>query len=189
MAQARPRFTSRDLELMPDDGKRREIIDGELYVSRQPNWNHQVVNFAIAQPLVAWSRETGAGHVAIAPGVIFAEDDDVAPDVAWISRDRMAGALDDAGHLRVAPDLIAEILSPGRTNEERDREIKLKLYSRRAVREYWVVDWRLRRVEVYRRADAQLRLFETLTEDDALRSPLLPGFALPVRQLFVDLVA
>jgi hypothetical protein len=39
---AAPRLTSADLELMPDDGKRYELIEGELYVSRQPDWHHQL---------------------------------------------------------------------------------------------------------------------------------------------------
>ncbi len=190
MAHATPRFTSHDLELLPDrlDDTRYEIIDGELYVAKQPGWNHQIVNGRILVALNVWGRETRAGQAAVAPGVVFAEDDGVAPDVAWISRPRMAGAFDEAGHLRIAPDLIAEVLSPGQTNEERDREAKLKLYSRRGVREYWIVDWRSRRVEVYRRSDAQLHLVETLGEDDVLRSPLLPGFGLPLRELFEDLL-
>ena len=41
------RWTSADLELLPDDGKRYEIIDGELYVSKQPNWYHQLERTAI----------------------------------------------------------------------------------------------------------------------------------------------
>jgi Uma2 family endonuclease len=182
------RFTSRDLELMPDDGKRREIIDGELYVSKQPSVDHQDVGGRIFAALFAWSLETHSGRPVIAPGVIFAEDDDVVPDVAWISRGRMRDAFDEAGHFRVAPDLVVEILSPGRANEQRDRDAKLKLYSRRAVREYWIVDWRLLQIEVYRRADQQLHLVATLVEDDVLTSPILPGFSLPIAQLFVPTV-
>src|SRR5207248_10491705 len=44
-----------------------------------------------------------------------------------------------------------EVLTPGAANEKRDRETKLKLCSRRGVGEYWVVDWRLRRLEIFRR--------------------------------------
>jgi Uma2 family endonuclease len=52
------------------------------------------------------------------------------------------------GKLYAAPDLVVEVLSPGRENEERDRETKLTLYSRRGVLEYWIVDRFTRRVEV-----------------------------------------
>jgi Uma2 family endonuclease len=55
---------------------------------------------------------TGAGK-AVAPGVIFAEDDDVAPDVVWISRTRQATALGRTVALHAAPELVVEILSLG----------------------------------------------------------------------------
>jgi Uma2 family endonuclease len=126
--------------------------------------------------LQAWSKQTGAGVPVSAPGVIFAPDDDVAPDLIWISRDRLGTALDEAGHFRVAPELVVEVLSPGTVNERRDRELKLKLYSRQGVREYWIVDWRNKMVQVFRRDRAALQLIETLGGDDALTSPLLPGF-------------
>src|SRR5215470_2317473 len=84
------RFTSADLETFPDDGKRREIIDGELYVSKQPNWYHQTVCGRIFAALDDWSVATGAGGASVAPGLIFAEDDDVAPDVVWASATRLA---------------------------------------------------------------------------------------------------
>ena len=92
--------------------------------------------------------------------------------------------MDDAGHFVAAPELVVEVLSPGSRNERRDRELKLKLYSRQGVREYWIVDWQRREVQVYRREDAALRLVATLASDDTLASPLLPGFACPVADLW-----
>ena len=47
-----PRWTSADLEVLPDDGKRYEIIDGELYMSRQPHWHHQRACVKICGSLV-----------------------------------------------------------------------------------------------------------------------------------------
>src|ERR671923_134973 len=73
------RWTSADLAVLPDDGKRYEIIDGELYISRQPHWHHQQACVKLCAALEAWSTQTGAGEANLAPGVIFAEDDDVAP--------------------------------------------------------------------------------------------------------------
>ena len=180
-----PRFTSADLELLPDvDGVRYEIIDGELYVSRQPDWHHQYTCNEVAVELRNWSRQTGLGVIIPAPGLIFAADDDVAPDLVWISRERLAAVQDEAGHLRAAPELVVEVLSRGATNERRDRDLKLTLYSRRGVREYWIVDWRRQTVEVYRREQAALRLVATLGNEDALTSPLLPGFTSPVAGLW-----
>ena len=119
--------------------------------------------------------------------MIFADDDDVAPDVVWISRERLAVTLDQTGHLHTAPELVVEVLSPGSANERRDREVKLKLYSRRGVNEYWIVDWQQRKVEVYRRQQMALHLLATLYAIATLTSPLLPGFACPVVTLFDNL--
>ncbi len=182
-----PRWTSADLELMPDDGKRYEIVAGELYVSKQPHWHHQALSGRLFALLDAWNRQTHAGAANIAPGVIFAEDEDVVPDVVWISRESLAAALASDGKLHTAPELVVEILSPGLTNERRDREAKLKLYWRRGVQEYWIVDWRRRGIEVYRLDQLTLALVYTLTDHDTLESPLLPGFSEPLSSLFADL--
>jgi Uma2 family endonuclease len=181
------RWTSADLDVLPDDGKRYEIIDGELYVSRQPHWHHQLACLNLLTALHGWNAQTRAGVVNMAPGVIFADDDDVAPDGVWISHARRATALRPDGHLHAAPELVIEVLSPGSANERRDREAKRKLYSRRGVLEYWIVDWRTQQVEVYRRQGAALHLVATLYAADTLTSPLLPGFACPVATLFDDI--
>src|SRR5262245_8480034 len=116
------RYTSSDLEGLPDiDGTRYEIIDGELFVSKQPQWEHQYACLRLSVALEAWNDRTQAGVTNYAPGLIFAPDDDVAPDVVWISRSRLAGLLDAGGHLRAAPELVVEVLSPGATNQRRDR--------------------------------------------------------------------
>jgi Uma2 family endonuclease len=178
------RYTSADLERLPAiEGTRYEIVDGELHVSKQPHWEHQFACHRAAFALEGWRGAT-AGLVIPAPGLIFAEDEDVAPDVVWISRERLARAKDPAGHLRLAPELVVEVLSPGAANERRDREAKLGLYSRQGVEEYWLVDWRARTVQVYRRDGEALRPAATLGSDDVLMSPLLPGFACPVASLW-----
>jgi Uma2 family endonuclease len=180
------RWTSTDLETMPDDGKRYEIIDGELYVSKQPSWHHQHTCFRIAVALENWNHKTGAGQTNIAPGLIFAQDDDVAPDVVWLSTERLARTLAEDGKLHAAPELIVEVLSPGRANEKRDREAKLKLNSRRGVSEYWIIDWQRRQLEVYRRRDLALHLFATLQAEDTLVTQLLPGFSCSLATLFAQ---
>jgi len=180
----RTRWTTSDIALLPDNGTRYEIIDGELYMSRQPHWHHQRTCGNLYAELHAWSRTSGMGQASITPGILFSESDSVAPDVVWISHERLAALMDEAGHLTGAPELAVEVLSPGVENERRDREAKLKLYGSRGIREYWIVDWRLQQVEVYRRDQAMLQLVSTLFAEDVLTSPLLPGFSCPVARLF-----
>jgi Uma2 family endonuclease len=172
---------------MPDDGgwKRYEIIDGELFVTRAPHIRHQGASGNIHVELELWSRQTQLGKPFQTPGVIFSPTNAVIPDVVWISQERLADGVDEAGHLIVAPELMVEVLSPGELNEQRDKEVKLKLYSLHGVQEYWIVNWQLKTLEVYRRNDAQLQLAATLLGGDTLTSPLLPGFSMAIAQIFL----
>jgi len=182
-------WTIADLDLFPDDGNLYEIIDGELHVSTQPDWHHQYVAGNIAAAFNAWNGAANAGIAIPAPGIIFADDKAVAPDVVWVSKERFDAVLADDGKLHAAPDLVVEVLSPGSKNERRDREAKLRLYSRQGVREYWIVDWRQREIQVYRRDQAILQLVMTLYAQDLVTSPLLPGFAVSIEQLLSTMPA
>lgn len=152
------RVTTRDLETMPiKEGWRYEIIDGELYVSTTPSWQHQYVCTRFITELETWNRQTNLGVILPAIGVIFADDDNVAPDVIWISHERLAAFAGAAGHIYGAPEIMIEVLSPGRMNQLRDREAKLDLYGRKDVLEYWLMDWEARMIEVYRRGRRRTR--------------------------------
>lgn len=180
------KWTTRDLAIMPDDGGwvRHEIIDGELYVTRAPHIRHQGAASQLNIILGNWAAKMGLGRVFQVPGVIFTPTDAVIPDVVWISHDRLANGLDESGHLIVAPELIIEILSPGEQNQQRDRELKLKLYSRHGVQEYWIADWQQQSIAVYRHHEGILQLETTLLANDTLLSPLLPGFSTSVAEIF-----
>jgi Uma2 family endonuclease len=191
MTVAARRFTIDDLENFPDDGSRYEVIDGELYVSTAPDVEHQAIISGIDRSLGSWSAETDLGWLVPGAGLIFSRHDGVIPDLMWYDAEQLPHALinpatgERSGRFYVAPYLAIEVLSPGKVNEDRDRETKLTLYSRRGVREYWIVDRFTRSVLVYRRtAAAELELAATLTDRDTLTSPLLPGFAVPVERIF-----
>jgi Uma2 family endonuclease len=153
-------------------------------VSRAPHIRHQGVGGRIYASIFNWSEKTNLGQPFMTPGIIFSDADNVIPDVVWISNERLEQLVDEEGHLTGAPELIVEVLSAGNTNERRDKEAKLKLYSIQGVKEYWIVDWRLRQIEVYRRENAQLVLVATLIENDKITSPILPGFHCNIQQFF-----
>ena len=180
----RVRWTTSDIELLPENGNRYEIIDGELFVTRAPHWRHQKTCTRTTSVLNEWSDSTGLGEAVITPGIIFTDADNVIPDVVWVSKERLSRLLDDAGHLTGVPELVIEVLSEGVENQRRDREAKLKLYASRGVQEYWILDWHLQQMEVYRREQALLKLVETLFAKDELTSPLLPNFSRLVECLF-----
>src|SRR5947209_19128828 len=114
--------------------------------------------------LQTWSDQTQLGMANLAPGIIFTDDNNVVPDVVWISYERLTTALQPDGKLHTSPELVIEVLSPGSENERRDREVKLKLYSRRGADEYWIINWRERRLEVYRHNEGILALDKILNE-------------------------
>lgn len=182
------RWTIQDLELLPEnEGTRYEIIDGKLFMTRAPHSRHQQTCGKFFWKLDVWSEETSLGEAILSPGVLFSESDNVIPDVVWASNETYALMIDEAGHLTGAPELVIEVLSAGKEDQKRDREAKLKLYSSRGVQEYWIADWRVRKLEVYRRENSQLKLVATLFAEDTLTSPLLPGFSCIVDRFFPKL--
>ncbi len=146
-SMATTRITWRDTLLMPEDGKRYEAIDGELYVSAAPSYRHQRISGKLFIALVRLLEEPGHGYLVAAPiGVEFPDTDEgVQPDLVFVSKARSAIAVKEG--IRGAPDLIVEILSPH--TAERDRTIKKKLYQRQGVAQYWVIDPEAGTVEVW----------------------------------------
>jgi len=179
------RWTIHDLEALPEnEGIHREIINGELFVTRAPHWKHQEIILAIGGALYQWSKQTKAGIVATSPGIIPSQQDSVIPDIVWVSNQRLAQIEDESGHFTGFPELIVEVLSTGERNIYRDKQAKLKLYSQGGVQEYWIVDRFRQQLEVYRQQERQLVLKETLMSNNYLTSPLLPQFSLSVQQIF-----
>src|SRR5436853_7898891 len=84
------RYTLADLMdvAQPWDDTRYEIIDGELFVSTQPSNRHQYTCHKAAMRLELWNEQSGLGIALPAPGFLFADDDNAAPDVIWISHER-----------------------------------------------------------------------------------------------------
>ena len=118
-------------------------------------------------------------------GVIFDDYDGVIADLVFATHERMRKAL-IGGRFHAAPEIVIEILSPGASNECRDRHVKLSLYAARGVGEYWLVDPENRSVEVHRRDQAGDLVFgQSLRQADELTSGFLPGFAVRVDALFV----
>ena len=182
--ESKVRWTSADLNLLPKNNKRYEIIDGELYVTRAPHNKHQDTCGNFYYELKVWSKVTRLGYAVIGAGLIFGENDDVIPDVIWMSKEKYTALIDDTGHFRGAPKIAIEVLSAGADNEKRDREVKLKLYSSHGVLEYWIADWRSQQMQIYRRENGILKLTVTLFVSDVLTSPLLPEFSCPLSQIF-----
>ena len=177
------RFTYEDFLHFPDDGKRHEIIDGEHYVTPSPNTKHQAVSSNLHGMLWTYLRQRPIGRIFAAPfDVVLSDFDVVEPDLLYISQERLQ--ILTSQHVRGAPDLAVEILSPG--TRKTDEVKKRQLYERFGVGEYWVIDPELNTITVYRRVqDAFVRVAELSAEHaDMLTTLLLPGFSVTLAEVF-----
>src|SRR5262249_30833354 len=127
-----PLLLSRNLEAMPDDNNRYEVIDGELFMSKSPGVPHQAVSMNLTCMFLKFLEQYPMGSLLATPGVIFSDIDAVIPDLVFIRRERMNEVI-SGDRIVAAPDLIVEILSPGSDNRRRDRVAKRQLYAKFGV--------------------------------------------------------
>ncbi|MGN6184163.1 MAG: Uma2 family endonuclease [Thermoanaerobaculia bacterium] len=174
------RLTYDDYCQLPDDGKRYEIIDGELYVNPAPARKHQIIAGNLHGYIWQYTKHVRSGTVYIAPfDVILSEHEVVQPDVLFLTSEHMERVHEHG--LDGAPDLVIEILSP--SSRDRDLLLKRKRYAHFGVQEYWIVDPDAESVAVYRLDRGLLKMIET---PEPLTSPLLPGFSLALRDVFAE---
>ena len=180
-AQILPLLTVNDLLALPDDDNRYELIDGDLLVSRAPHIDHQHMLMNLGFSFKVYLERNPIGRIVPEVGVIFDEHNAAIPDLVFITNERY-GEIVREGKLIAAPDLAIGILSIG--DEARDRNLKLRLYGKFGVKEYWIVDRVARTVDVYLLGEQGLKSVGTFGETNTLESALLPDFALPVAKVF-----
>jgi Uma2 family endonuclease len=170
-----------DLLRMPEDGYRYEIIGGELFVSASPNKKHQWTSGRLYGTLFNHVIENDVGEVYHAPvDVRLSPHDIVVPDLIFITRDRRGIYGDQV--VEGAPDLVVEILSP--STRTRDLGLKLALYARVGVREYWVADPDARTLVIYALTnEGGYRLIEPV--NGIIRSTVLPDLEIDLDFVFI----
>jgi Uma2 family endonuclease len=178
-----PLMTIADLDRMPDDGNRYELIEGELYVSCAPGLTHQIVSDNIVYLIRSYLEEHPIGIVVSTIGLILSNYDGVIPDIVFFRHEDYERIVSNE-RLYSAPQIVIEILSSGAENIRRDRVAKHKLYGKYGVKEYWLIDREQQTVEVYRLEGKALELVDKLKEGDQLSTPVLPDFSCMARQIF-----
>jgi Uma2 family endonuclease len=178
-------MTADELLVMPDDGWRYELIEGRLVRMSPTGYSRNRVSMNLAAEVVGFVRSHAlgvvlgqeAGFVLSCPGE---PDTLLAPDLAFITADRLPPA-DFEGYARLAPDLVAEVISPSQTLPQLQQ--KATVWLRHGVQVVWLVIPEARTIEVWR-PDSDLR---TLREGDVLGGEdVLPGLAIPVRTIFAS---
>lgn len=151
----RYRLNYEDYCTFPDDGKRYEIIEGELFVSPLPTINHQRLSKRLQRLLEENLERTGKGEVFNAPFDVILSDISICqPDIIVFLVDH-GGRLSKRG-MEGAPPLVVEILSPSTQKTDRDR--KSKLYAASGVIEYWILDPDAEQLEIHRLQDESAKV-------------------------------
>jgi len=192
LTEVRPlpiRYTVDDLEFMPEDTNRYELIGGKLFVSRAPHLDHQLLITNFIFVFGQYLRKHPIGIIVTTPGVIFSPNDAVIPDLVFATHETVKKnvAGEDKkfdGKFLAAPELMIEILSYGKQDVKRDRIYKRTLYGEYSVKEYWVVDGLFNAIEVYRLEEDGLNLFKRFEIYETIETPLLPDFSLKLSDIF-----
>lgn len=175
------RGTLADFLALPDDGRQVEFVEGEIIVNPTPSLDHQDASQNLFVALREFVKQHRLGAVYYAPvGVRLAPDLVLEPDLLFVKESRRS--ILDARWVNGAPDLIIEIASP--STRTYDAVKKRALYGKHGVREFWIVDPELKRVETYTLNGSVLELREVI-ETGMVRSQVaLPGFEMAVASVF-----
>jgi Uma2 family endonuclease len=175
------RLTYDDYLTLPNDGKRYQILEGELDVTPAPSTMHQKVSARLEFRLMGHVEEHNLGLVLHAPvDVLLDEQNVVQPDIVFVSNKRLPIVEDR--YIAGAPDLVVEILSP--TTSRIDRGIKSALYARFGVAWYWLVDPAERCLEEYEIRSGGYHPRGRLDAEQTFRPRLFPGLEIELAQLF-----
>jgi Uma2 family endonuclease len=182
MSSATRLLTADDLLRLDADGLRHELVEGVLITMPPTGDEHGGIVAAVTEPLRRHVRTHRLGVVrAGETGFLLTTDPDTvrAPDVAFISRERVEASGPVTGYRQGAPDLADEVVSP--SDRYTDVEEKVALWFRHGARMVVVISPRRRTVAAYRSPTAVriLDIGDTLDGED-----VVPGWQLPIAEIF-----
>jgi Uma2 family endonuclease len=178
-------LTAADLAVLPSDlpsgPVRWELDNGRLVAMAPPGYIHARCENRVAKQLGIQGEDRGHGQACGEVGILLRRNPDrvVGPDAAFIANQSLPVRLSPEGYLETIPDLVLEVRSKNDTQPEVDA--KVNEYLRAGVRVVWVADPEKQTVTAYRPGQAPqvFAASDTLTVAD-----VIPGFAMPVRDVF-----
>lgn len=173
-------LTADEFWQLPEDGRRCELVHGEVVETMPPGAKHGAIAARMSRLLLNWLENGPGGYVGVEAGFMLARDPDTvrAPDVAYVAAARIPAGGVPEGFWPLAPDLAVEVVSPAEAADE-VRE-KVRSYLAAGVLEVWLVFPRTREVLIHT-PDGIGRAYDATA---ALTSALLPGFVCPLADLF-----
>lgn len=177
-------LTYDDLRATPEDGRRYELLGGEILVTASPTTKHQRAVKRLEDRLFD-AEEAGQGTMWAAPIDVYLDEHNVVvPDLIFVRADRQQIVSDEK--IEGAPDLVVEVLSPStaRTDIGRGTKGKLRLYERFGVPYYWLVDPTRETIAVYTLHEGSYPEPPVVYASGALVCPLFPDFPIDINRLF-----
>jgi len=174
-------WTYEDYRRLPSDGWIYEVIEGELYMTPAPRPIHQRCGGNLFAAFWNFAKKHDVGQAITAPidVVLAGFATPVQPDVLFIVQERLDIVKED--RIEGAPDIIAEVLSPG--NWLVDRRKKYEVYAKAGVKEYWIVDPEARTIELFVLRGSRYALIGKFGVGEAVHSEVLPGFEVRVEEV------
>jgi Uma2 family endonuclease len=174
-------LTYEDYRLLPEDGKRYELMEGELFVSPAPSTRHQTVSRHLLFALMEALEKPGLAQVFNAPtDLLLSPTTVVQPDLIVIGTGR--ASIITARAVEGVPEIVVEILSP--TSLDRDQHIKRRIYQQFAIAEYWVVDPEHGMMVVHRLDEGTYGIRARYDRASILECPEFPALRVPLLQIF-----
>jgi Uma2 family endonuclease len=175
----RKQWTDEELLALPEDGYKRELLDGEIVMS--PGWAEHgrlIMRFATLFGLYVYQHKLGEVFDG-QTGFRMKSGDLLSPDVSLVSNQRLVGLSTFEQFFNGAPDLPIEFVSAGERKKRVER--KVQLYFENGARLVWLMEMRRRQVRVYHAATDPkiLTAPEMLDGED-----VVPGFTIPVADIF-----
>lgn len=183
------RYTFADVLEWPDD-ERAELINGEIFLmAPSPSRGHQGISVELTRQFANYleGKKCKAYHAPFDVR-LFEKEGDAPEDVDTVVEPDLVvicdpSKLDDRG-CKGAPDMVVEILSP--STQRHDRLVKLGLYQRAGVREYWIVSPEEQTVQVFLRQDGSLQLNEVYDRQGVAKVNVLDGCFIELSKVFAE---
>lgn len=175
---ARSGLTLENVYAMPDDGRRYEILDGELFVTPSAGVRHQYVVMRVSSAIHRWAEEHG-GQVYPGANIDFADDTHLEPDVVYTASDDLSGLA-----LQEVPLLVVEVSSPATRRFDTGR--KKDRYGAEGIPELWFVDLDADEIHQYLAPHADAHRYDTPRihgRGTRFTSPTLPGLGIAVHDV------
>lgn len=178
---ATAKFTHKDYRTLPENGKRYQVVEGELIMSPSPKKKHQQSLIMLVRKLAEYVEQRRLGSVFCAPfDVVLSDCDIVQPDILFVSDKRRDIITED--NVKGAPDLVVEILSE--STRKLDKGAKRKLYEKHGVKEYWMVSPEGETIEVLTLTTDGYTTAGLYGKSHTLTSPLFADLRLVLAEIF-----